>query len=70
VTQLESILMTQTPIQLALQRLEEDFAQYSPEERDEIEIIRDTLRELILKYDSSAKLAILAASLEVRISLG
>jgi hypothetical protein len=59
-----------TRAQLSLQMLERDFAKYGAEERDEVEIIRDTLREMVLKHGSSAKLAILAASFEVAISLG
>lgn len=54
--------------QQSLALLESQFVQFCQEEQNEIEACRYLLRSLISKYDSSMKLAIIAAGFEIAIS--
>jgi len=59
--------LSQSAAQESLSNLEVSFLNFHPSEQEEIAIIRNMLRHLILTYHSSAELAILCAGFEIAI---
>lgn len=59
--------LSQSAAQESLINLEVSFLNFPDTEQEEITIIRNMLRQLICKYNSSAELAILCASFEIAI---
>ncbi len=57
-----------TPAMYSLAQIELKVLTFEQWEQDEIAGLREVLRELCLKYDGAAKLAILATSFEIAIA--